>query len=285
MKGAVAIIGCGPAGAACAVHLARSGVDTIVFEENEIGGTIRFAHLVENYPGFPGGVTGDRLASLIRDSFLTWYIPVIPERVTLIHENGDSFRIETGETTDEFPEVVVATGTRPKKLSGVKVEHEALGRIFYDVRKLKAENYRKVGILGAGDVALDYALHLSPNSEVHVFHRSEKPRCIPLLLDRALAKGVVFHPTSGLRFVSKLDDGIRLDLGAEEFTVDALLPAIGREPVLDFLSPEILPGEDHILRHRGLHFIGDVHNGPFRQVAIAAGDGLRVAMEVFRKWR
>jgi thioredoxin reductase (NADPH) len=285
MNNFTAIIGCGPAGAACAIQMKRSGLDPVVYEENEIGGTIRLAHQVENYPGFPFGVSGSRLASLIQEACNRWQITVIPEKVLSLKRHGELLRVCTNGSAEDYSRVIVATGTRPKRLNGVSIDEGAREKVIYNILEVKDRRYEKVGILGGGEVAMDYAMHLSTSTEVHVFYRGKRPRSIPLLYDRAREYGILFHETGRLESVRAADDQLELVFESGSFNVNALLPSIGREPTLDFIAGDLLASREKMREQNKLLFIGDVINGPYRQVAIAAGDGLRLAMEMYVRWK
>jgi len=284
MDNPIALIGCGPAGSACAVQLKRSGLEPVVYEHQEAGGTIRMAHLVENYPGFPGGITGESLASLFRASLEEWGVSIIRKKVESLSQRGDVFSVSTADAAADYRCIVVATGTRPRKLGGISVDPRVQGKIMYDVLAVKESGFGKVGILGGGDVAMDYAIHLSVKSEVHVFHRSGEPAALPLLTDRAREAGITLHETGPLESVRPAGSALELVFENGRFVVEALLPSIGREPVTDFIEPGILDRRAGLREERQVYFIGDVANGPFRQVAIAAGEGLRAAMEIYERW-
>jgi len=284
MDNSIAVIGCGPAGVACAVQLKRSGMQPEVYEHREAGGTIRMAHLVENYPGFPEGITGRELASLFRVSLEKWGVQIIPEKVESLSRRGDVFSVGAAGSTTAYRCVVVATGTRPRRLDGITVDRRVRDRIMYDVLAVHESGFGKVGILGGGDVAVDYAMHLSVTSEVHIFHRRVEPGALPLLTERARAGGVTLHETGPLESVQPAGESLELVFEKGRFVVEALLPSIGREPVTDFIEPDILDRRTLLREERKVYFIGDVANGPYRQVAIAAGEGLRTAMEIYERW-
>jgi thioredoxin reductase (NADPH) len=284
MDSSVAVIGCGPAGAACAIQLKRSGLEPVVYEYREAGGTIRMAHLVENYLGFPEGIAGRKLAALFCTSLEKWNVNIVPEKVGALSQEREAFTVGTADSMKAYRCVVVATGTRPRRLDGTMVDRRVQDRVMYDVLALKERGFGKVGILGGGDVAMDYALHLSADSEVHVFFKSSKPRALALLTDRAVASGITLHETGPLVSVEPAGDSLELVFEQGGFIVDALLPSIGRGPVTDFIEPDILKRRTLLREERKVYFIGDVANGPYRQVAIAAGEGLRAAMEVLERW-
>jgi len=70
----VAVIGGGPSGIAASIYLKRAGVDVILFEKYEIGGLLSNAHLIENYPGFPSGISGKKLCKLFEEHLKKWKV-------------------------------------------------------------------------------------------------------------------------------------------------------------------------------------------------------------------
>jgi thioredoxin reductase len=108
----VVVVGAGPAGIAAAIYLKRAGIDPLVFERDEVGGLLRNAHSVENYPGFPDGVSGQELVELLKRQLVRWRIDVRMEEVHKISREGDVF-IVVSESGEVFAKsVIVATGTK-----------------------------------------------------------------------------------------------------------------------------------------------------------------------------
>jgi len=275
----VAIIGAGPAGIAAAVQLKRYGIEPLVFEKGRIGGLLWNANLVENYPGFPGGIPGPELVGKLEAQLRKASVDVIYEEVVRLEE-GFGLKTEGGSYTADI--VVVASGTEPRRFPG-RISEKVEGRVFYEVYPLRDLAGARVAVVGAGDAAFDYALNLARRNEVVLLNRGYKPKCLPLLWERArTTPSIAYREDVEVMEVLPSEGGVgllcRTDGGEEKVEIDYVLFAIGRQPKLDFMSPE--------LRGRTLerlHFIGDVKNGRFRQTAIAVGDGIRVAMEIALK--
>ena len=90
----VAVIGAGPAGIACAVQLKRAGIIPMVFEQGRIGGLLNNAYRVENYPGFPEGISGPSLVRKFKKQMQQWHIRVIHESVGLVSFVKGSYMIK-----------------------------------------------------------------------------------------------------------------------------------------------------------------------------------------------
>lgn len=282
-----AVIGAGPAGIAAAIQLKRCGIEPLLLERNEAGGLLRNAALVENYPGFPGGIGGRELAELFTIQLAAAGVEITAGEVRNLEYDGNTFLIETPEETYAAESVVIASGTKPKRAEGIMIEGKIRGRVLTEVVPLYGAHESKIVIIGAGDAAFDYACSLSRTNEVTILGRSERPRCIPVLRERCGANpSVSWMPgvaVSALRACgavveldySTLNDGSNLTMQA-----DYVILAVGREPSLDFLAGDVKERLDEFARARKLLLAGDVGNGRMRQTAISVGDGVRAAMEI-----
>ncbi|HPQ41556.1 MAG TPA: NAD(P)/FAD-dependent oxidoreductase [bacterium] len=260
------IIGAGPAGLTAAIQLARTGINAIVFESCRPGGLLHEAHCIENYPGFPGGIPGQRLAALFDEQARKFQVDIRCETVRNVR-----FDIHAGcfiisaDTTVQVRYLIAASGTHPIP-SPFPVSPEN-NRVYRSVIPLRAFRGTHIGIIGGGDAAFDYALTLaSGDNTVTILCRNHSPRCLPLLRDR-----VQNHPRITLR------TGCPVSAVPSEF--DAVLLAIGREPCDHFLDIDTAL-QANLQQQNRLHFAGDIRNGQTRQCAIAAGDGLRAAMRI-----
>ncbi|HPR63716.1 MAG TPA: NAD(P)/FAD-dependent oxidoreductase [Thermoanaerobaculia bacterium] len=281
----VAVVGAGPAGIACAVQLVRAGIPVDLYDPAPPGGTLREAWRVENYPGFPEGISGQELADRIGRALTPWNILPVPEQVEGLRRTKDGVCLEAGGRSLDYPAAVVATGSRPRRLEGIATEAGSEEKIFTSFRTIRSRGFRRIAIYGAGDVGLDWAEGLSAQAEVHVLFRGSHPRGLDLLVDRARQRGVTFRPCFQLEAIQRHDQGIRLTGSEGNLHADALLLALGRVPRLDFLDSGIeIPNRGGTIDGR-IYFAGDAVNGYRRQTAIAAGDGLHVAMEVKSQWK
>ena len=181
--------------------------------------------------------------------------------------------------------VVVASGTEPKIPDDIAGWESAAGRLFFDIRAFRDLSSQKIGIIGAGDAAFDYALSLSGRNYVWIFNRSRRTRCLPLL-EQAVGnvRRIRYLPDRNLIGVETREQGINARFLFEEenevHSLDYLIFAVGRVPATGFLT-EALRHKFKDLEETGrLYIIGDAANGLHRQAVIAAGDGLRAAMKI-----
>lgn len=282
----VIIVGAGPAGITAAMQLRRYGLRILMFEQDMVGGLLWHANLVENYPGFYG--IGAELAGRMAAQLERYEVPVLQERVERVEYSQGMFDLSTADTQISCPFLLLASGTQPKRLQGLTETGNTESRIFYDARPLMGQKNKTFAIIGAGDGAFDYALNLCEHNQVVILNRSKKCRCLPLLRNRAEACGVDIWLEVQVTAVQIVEDKIVLYCLQREqeqtLTVDALLVAVGREPRLDYLSAAMRLGMAKLHDARRLFLAGDVHNGIHRQAAIAAGDGLLAAMNIWEEY-
>ena len=289
----VAIIGAGPAGAASAIFLKRAGFEPLLFEYHVPGGLLREANLVENYPGFPEGISGKDLASLIESHLDRLHVRICRTEVKRVDSVAEAFEMESADG-DAFASdaLIVATGTLPRKIDIPGAERLEGRRLFYGVSSLSDESVKhsRILILGGGDAAFDYAIGLSDKGGRTTILSRSPPRCLPLLIERAKERGVDIMTGCEAVALDGREDGLAVTCrcGEEprEVVCDLAVVAHGRDPRVDILSPELRERMDITNPPHtdvpGLFMAGDVVRGMNRQTAIAAGDGVLAAMLVQR---
>jgi thioredoxin reductase len=161
----------------------------------------------------------------------------------------------------------------------------ARNRVFYEVYPIIGEENREIVVIGAGDAAFDYALGLAKKNRVTILNRHSGTKCLPLLeaccrADERIeyVTGIVVQRVDYIR--GKLLLFCRREKDEIEIRSDFLVAAIGRKPNLDFLSERLTQHLEMLIAQKRLYMIGDVHNGTYRQAAIAVGEGIRCAMEI-----
>ena len=252
---------------------------------------MRNANLVENYPGFPGGIRGMDLVERFSKQLDALDIKVTRAEVELVSKSGDGFRIKSDIGDFSVRAVIVASGTRPKE-SLLRGSDGLLGsKVFNELVEMPLTKIagKRVVIIGGGDAAFDYALNLqSRGSDVTIVSRSE-PKCLSLLRARAEAGGIEVATRIVPEQVKVVPGGISLQCSRGRdrvgFSVDYILLACGREPNDEMLSPTLRrqvgkATEIPVTNVPGLYLAGDLVRGRHRQTGIAVGDGIRAAMLV-----
>lgn len=273
----VAVVGAGPAGVAAVVQLSKCGHRVVVYEVGAIGGAVRNARLVENYPGFPDGISGREFAGLLEKHLRNYVDDIRYEQVDQIKHLEEGFQVSTRGQSELFEGVVVSTGTASGSAGFDGEDILARSRLLhYEVVDLDSTALlNQVAVVGGGEAALDYALNMARNgAEVTVFHRSE------LRANHALLSDV--RAESKIDFILAKLTGSGIEGGKAVLcwddhsqTFDVVLVAVGREPRLPGLV-----GIDLDSLPPNFHIAGDAKHGKLGQVAIAVGDGLKAAMQL-----
>lgn len=285
----VLIIGAGPAGLAAAIQLKRYGITPRIFEKEAVGGLLRNANLVENYPGFPGGIAGRDLVRLFERQFRELSLQATYEEVLELDHRSGLFHARTDRAAYRGRIALIASGTRPRAMISPGTPGAWEGKIFYEIVPLLDRSGLEVVILGAGDAAFDYALNLARSNRVAILNRGAARRCLPLLWERARHEPSIcyYDNTTVLEIELESPERLRLECrrpdGRLTLYPNALIAAFGREPRLDFLADGLRAQAPRLEAEGRLFFIGDVTNGIYRQTSIAIGNGVQAAMKVYQK--
>ena len=282
----VVIIGAGPAGLTAAMQLERQGISPVVLERNLVGGLLLNANLVENYPGFVEGISGPDLAELFSRQAERLGVTVSQEEVLSVEIKSGIFHIVTNKREIRAGILVAASGTIAKTLPPDLLTGNLDGKVFTDVYPLLEEKEKTILIVGAGDAALDYALNLARLNQVIILNRGTRIKGLPVLWDRVQMRSAIdYFPDVEITGIAGTDDGrinILAKTGAQQncYTGDFLITAIGRVPEWGYAEEKLLKKIDQLQEEGKIYLIGDLHKGPYRQSALAVGDGNHAAMEI-----
>lgn len=283
----VAIIGSGPAGMMTALQLKRFGMTPLLFEACRVGGLLLNANLVENYPGFPEGISGPKLVHLFERQVCTTGVNVVFEEVLGLDYDGAIFHIKSNRNSYQSRITVVASGTKPVPFQPGVISERAWSRVSYDVSSIPGVENCNIAIVGAGDAAIDYAFTLERCNSVQILNHNHSVKCLPLLWNRLSESRRILYQAEieVVSVFSRADGGLLLKCncpdGEVAIEVDYLIGALGRVPRLDFVSSRLFEKIQELESQGNLYLIGDVKNGRYRQTAIAIGDGLMAAMKIY----
>ncbi len=285
------IVGGGPAGLTAYIYAARARLQTVLIEKLSPGGQVLVTDLVENYPGFPEGITGvelmERFTAHARSLGLEPMVDeavgfTVEDRLRLVH-------LADGKVV-AAPTVIIATGAKPKRL-GVPGENEFVGRGVSYCATCDGPFFRDevVAVVGGGNTAVQEALFLTRFvKKVYLIHRRGELRATKILQERALA-----HPQIEFFWHSVVEEilgedrvkGVRirnLQSGEErELEVAGVFIFIGIKPQTEWLNGTVALDEagfvitDSEMRTSvpGVFAAGDVRSKACRQIVTAAGDG------------
>ena len=293
----VLVIGGGPAGLTAGLYSSRAGLKSLLVERGPFGGQMANTSLVENYPGFPDGIAGPELGSLMHRQAVRYGLEVVIAEVTEIAE-GQVYTVSTNEGDIEASVVIIAAGSVYRKL-GVPGEGRLSGRGVSYCATCDGFFFRdrEVAVVGGGDAAITDALELAQHArKVTVIHRRDKLRAEQALQERAFA-----HPRLGFTWDTVVEEilgeeaveGLKLrNVKTDKrstLKVDGLFVAIGFSPNSQRFSNVvelddaggIATEETMATSRRGILAAGDIRSNSPCQIAAAVGDGATSAMSAF----
>ncbi len=297
----VIIIGGGPGGLTAGLYTSRAGLKTLLVERGMFGGQIVNAQRVDNYPGFPDGISGFELASLMHQQAIKYGLKTITAEVTGL-KSGHTYGVLTNEGNFEAGAIIIAAGSQYIKL-GVAGEEKLLGHGVSYCATCDGFLFRDldVAVVGGGDTAITDALELSQHaSNVYVIHRRDQLRAGQVLQQQGFAQpklkfvwDTVVEDITGEGMVS----GVRLhNVKTGEIStlpVAGVFVAIGFEPNSPCFDDIVDVNETkHIITDElmaasvpGIFAVGDIRRNSARQITSAVGDGATAAISAFKYLR
>ncbi len=294
----VIIIGSGCAGNTAAIYSARAGLKPLVVLGHEPGGQLSLTSDVENFPGFPDGITGPDLIDAMKKQAERFGAEYVHGSVMEADFSQRPFRLNIDEEWQEARTAIIASGASARWL-GLPNEQHLIGHGVSSCATCDGAFYRgrKTMVIGGGDSAMEEANFLTRfSSDVTVVHRSEHFRASKIMLDRARANPKINFLTSTV--VEDVQDiekksvtHVKLrDLKTGrmwEQDVEGFFLAIGHIPnTKPFVGKIELDPEGYVVSKggartsvTGVFHAGDVQDRVYKQAVTAAGAGCMAAME------
>ncbi len=296
----IAIVGSGPAGYTAAIYAARAELEPVVVAGVQFGGQLMLTTDVENYPGFPEGVTGPEMMELFQKQAERFGTRVLLEDATEIDLSERPFRVRTDEHEFSAEGLILATGASAQWL-GLESETRLQNKGVSACATCDGALYRgkPMAVVGGGDTAMEEALFLTRfATRVTVIHRRAELRASKIMQERALASekidfawNSVIDEVLGDEFVT----GVRLRQTetdeTRELPVEALFVAIGHRPNTELLRGQleldpvgyikVEPGTTRT-SVEGVFACGDAMDPIYRQAVTAAGTGCMAAIDAER---
>jgi thioredoxin reductase (NADPH) len=293
------IIGSGPAGLSAALYAGRAHLDTLVLTGDQIGGQVAATYEMDNYPGFPEGITGPELVQNMQAQAERFGAVMQLDTVTAVDLGQRPFRLTGYNGEYRARALVVATGATPRKLD-VPGEQEFTGRGVSYCATCDGWffNDKDVIVVGGGDSALEEGLFLTKYArKVTVVHRRDQLRAGPTLQKRALDNEKIDFiwnaVVTGITGADKVQ-AVRLkdtQTGKEwERATDGVFVFIGHIPNTDLFQGQLEIGEQGYLVSnelmatsvQGVWAAGEITDAVFRQVITSAGMGAAAAIQAQR---
>lgn len=295
------IIGSGPAGYTAAIYASRANLSPILYEGNQPGGQLTITTEVENFPGYPEGVTGPQLMADLRKQAERFGAELRSGLVTEVNFDVRPFQLTIdGNTTITADTVIIATGASAKYL-GLDDEKKYNGLGVSACATCDGFFYRKrtVAVVGGGDTACEEAIYLSNLAKkVYMIVRKDHLRASDVMQRRVFEKEnieVLFNTNTVGLFGEEFVEGAHLveHKGTDkernfDIAIDGFFLAIGHKPNTDVFAKYIkldetgyikLEGPTSATNIDGVFAAGDVADPRYRQAISAAGMGCRAALD------
>lgn len=298
------IIGSGPAGYTAAIYASRANLSPVLYEGIQPGGQLTTTTEVENFPGYPDGITGPELMEDLKKQAVRFGADIRFGIATAADLGEAPYKITIdGEKVIETETLIIATGASAKYL-GLPDEHKYAGMGVSACATCDGFFYRKktVAVVGGGDTACEEAIYLAGLAkQVYLIVRKPYLRASKVMQERVFKTPnitVLFeHKTLGL-FGENGVEGAHLvkrmgepDEEKVDIAIDGFFLAIGHKPNSDIFKPWVdtdevgyivtVPGTPRT-KVPGVFAAGDVADPHYRQAITAAGSGCKAAIEAER---
>jgi len=289
------IIGGGPAGLTAGLYASRASLNCLLIEKGLMGGQITDAERVDNYPGFPEGISGLELGQLMHQQATKYGLRILIAEANGIELQGGQKVVKTTQGNFTAKAVIIAGGSERYKV-GIPGEREFAGKGVSYCATCDAPFFRQqpVAIIGGGDAAITEALHLAKfASKVTVIHRRHQLRASHILQESAFAEPKIEFRWDAVPEEIEGEDSVkrirlRQVTTREKSTLDVsgIFVSIGSKPNTDYLKGLLpLDAVGHIIADDrmgtevpGIFAAGDIRRNSARQAITAAGDGATAAI-------
>lgn len=297
----VAIIGSGPAGLTAAIYTCRADLSTLVIDGMSPGGQLMITSEVENFPGFPDGIQGPELMSLMRKQAERFGAEFRPGELEEIETGSQPFRLEVGGATVESRSVIIASGSSARWL-GLESEAALRGKGVSGCATCDGFFFtgKTVAVVGGGDAAAEEANFLTRFAgKVYLIHRRDELRA-----SKAMQHKVTQNPKIEPVWDSVVEEILDVSQGkvtavalrnvktgqAKELPLDGVFVAIGHEPATGPFKGKIELDEKGYVVAKvntmtsvpGIFVAGDVGDTRYKQAISAAGMGCRAAIDALK---
>ncbi len=295
----VVIVGGGAAGLTAGLYACRAGLKTVLLEQMMSGGQVVNAEKIENFPGFPQGISGAEFGPLLQEQAMKYGLEIRLSEVSGLRQQEQFWAIESygGEVLSKA--VVIAGGSTLRRL-GVPGEEELVGAGVSYCATCDGAFFidQEVAVVGGGDSALDEALVLSEfASKVIVFHRRDSFQGQKVLQDRVLSDPKIevrWNTTvDGILGEGQVEGASITDVTSGETSrvdLSGVFIYVGLDPNTRYLQ-DLLPLDNagHIPTDvwmrtplEGIFAAGDIRQNSAAQLVSAAGDGATAAIAAQR---
>lgn len=284
------IVGGGPAGLTAGMYAARSRLDCLLIEKGRTGGQINITDWIENYPGFPEGISGPELGQKLRDQATKFGLEILTRDIKDLVLSPDAKTVVTEQETYCAKALILACGASPRRLgvegegkfTGCGVSYCATcdGAFFED---------QEIAVIGGGDTAVEEAIYLTRfASHVYLIHRRDELRATRILQERAFQNdkiSVIWETVVERIHGDQLVEGLKLvnvKSGTKsDLPVAGVFVFTGYQPNNSLVRDSLnLDGQGFVVTDEqtqasapGVFVVGDLRSKVLRQVSTAVGEG------------
>lgn len=292
------IIGAGPAGLSAGIYGARAGLKTVILEKGIPGGTIAMVHLIENYPGFPDGITGSMLSDLMKKQCLRFGVELINHEARAIIREGDGYLIKTDSDDYLSRTVIIASGSSPRRLN-VPGEKELLGRGISYCATCDGPLFKdkKIAVIGCGNSGLqegrfllqfvktitfiEFLPHITADKILYDYFADEKR--VEFILNAEVLSIEGHSRVEALKIRDRKSGEIKT------IDVDGVFIYVGLIPNVQFLGSLvnmeengfIITDEKFQTSVPGIFAAGDIRAKKIRQIVVACSEGAQAAINAY----
>lgn len=293
----VIMIGTGPSALAAAVYTTREEIETVLYEKSVVGGLAAITDKIDNYPGFPEGIEGMKLADNFQAQAQRFGAKIEFGEVTNIEDKGEYKLLSTDGGDVKARAVLVATGSDYKKI-GVPGEKEYYGRGVHYCATCDGAFYRdkKLVVIGGGNSAVQEALFLTRfTDKITLLVRStiKASEVLQRELEKAVSEGKMTVHLGVTPDEIVAEDGKVIEVVAtqegkkKKYVTDGVFIFVGLKPNTQFLKDTgieldevgFIKTDKHLMTNMpGVFASGDVRSGATMQIASAVGEGATAAL-------
>jgi len=296
----VLIVGSGPAGYTAAIYMARAGLEPLMLAGLNFGGQLMITTDVENYPGYPDGVTGPAMMEEFQKQAERFGTEILYTDATSVDFSSRPFKVSTDSKNYTADAVVVATGASARWL-GIDSEEKFINKGVSACATCDGALFRDkpMAVVGGGDTAMEEALFLTRfATKVTLVHRRGELRASRIMQERALANEKIefaWHSVVDEVLGDEFVTGVRLkdirDDSTKDIDLEALFIAIGHQPNTSLFKGQLEMDDSEYLTVKpgstytsveGVFACGDVADSVYRQAITAAGTGCMAAIDAER---
>jgi thioredoxin reductase (NADPH) len=293
----VIIIGGGPAGLTAGLYNARARLNVLLLERLAPGGQVLTTDWVENYPGFPDGISGFELMDRMKTQAERFGLKIQNDEVTKLELSANRKVVLTAAGSLETKAIILCCGATWKKL-GIEGEDQLMGKGVSFCATCDGPFYRnqEVAVIGGGDTALEEAIFLTRFvSKVHLVHRRDKLRAAKVLQERAMSHEKIefFWDSVPVKILGEKGvEAIELKnvktQAVSRKNVQGVFVFIGTLPNTDMVkglirldeSGFVVTDDNMQTSVPGMYAAGDIRSKLFRQISTAVGEGAAASYAV-----